>query len=538
MRLHPDVARELNLVAAPCRRGWAPAIFSLALCGMLVVPAFAQTPAKDAVAPAKVTKTLSDDQIASYIRLGDLYMKGDGVPKDPAKAFQFYSLAKAAGSRTADVKLAMMSFEGVGGTSDREAALKTLEALAEAGNAAAALFVGDVHSGKYGDPAAPEKALAAYAIAAKAGDQTALLHVGDFYSAGNAVDYDPAKAAEAYRSAADAGSRTGAIEFARLQALGEGVKRDPDAAMARLAAIPEDGRASALLAEGDLKLRGGAATLDIDGAIAAYAQAAEMGQVSALVRLGDLYNYENFGRQQPKTALSYYRQAADKGDKYGQLALAKAQLAKPKTAKAGLQALKALAAEGFAEADVAIANASLRGIGVKQNAKDALAQLSQLAAKGNIAARLRLIELYRDGSKDGRVWLVKRNVAKARAELAALEGKISLADFHVQDILLDVAAGKLAKADALAERLSHMPPSKRQRLVRDLRESAQPLYADYVRLALRRAGYPVADGGKKKSANKAFNKALQAYCADRNARKLCAGGLASPQTAEVLAPLF
>ncbi|WP_455273824.1 tetratricopeptide repeat protein [Rhizobium herbae] len=476
----------------------------------------------------------SEELAKSYRRLGQMYTEGKAVPRDLEKGVYYYRLAEQAGSDEARLTLAMMAYTDPGMGLDKAGALAHITALATQGQVPALSFLADIHAGLYGDAPDFELVLASLEEAADRGDVAAMIRIGDYYREGKVVGYDAAKAVAAYERAEVAGNRTVTEELAIFQAYGEGMSRDAAAAMARLESVKAQGRLSALVTEGDLMLTGGAPIVDVAGAIEAWNTAAAQGRVDAMIRLGDLYFYGLYGAQQMKKALAYYQAAADNGDLYGRLAFAKAQLARPTTAKDGQRQLESLAASGFDEAGVAIANAYLRGNGVPQNPKVGLSRLTDMAASGSIQARLRLIEIYRGGLVDGRRQVVRADAAKATALLDEIGPSLGKSERLHQEILLDAVSGKIGRPMQFIRRLDALPVTMRHRLVKDLRAEAPHLYLELVRLKL-------VDGGYLSLGQKGWKSvigAMMAYCQDRGVRKVCAAGPFAPRTTAALQALF
>ena len=464
-----------------------------------------------------------------------MYAEGKAVPRDLEKGVYYYRLAEQAGSDEARLALAMMAYTDPGMGLDKAGALAHITALAAQGQVSALLFLADIHAGSYGDAPDFELVLASLEEAADRGDVAAMIRIGDYYREGKVVGYDAAKAVAAYERAEFAGSSlTVSEELAIFQAYGEGMSRDAAAAMARLELVKAQGRLSALVTEGDLMLTGGAPIVDVAGAIEAWGTAAAQGRVDAMIRLGDLYFYGLYGAQQMKKALAYYQAAADNGDLYGRLALAKAQLARQATAKEGQRQLESLAAGGFDEAGVAIANAYLRGNGVPQNPKMGLSRLTDMAASGSIRARLRLIEIYRGGLVDGRRQVVRADEAKAVALLDEIGPSLGKSERLYQEILLNAASGKAGRPMQFIRRLDALPVTMRHRLVRELRAEAPHLYLELIRLKL-------VDGGYLSLGQKGWKSvigAMMAYCQNRGVRKVCAEGPFAPRTTAALQALF
>jgi TPR repeat protein len=470
----------------------------------------------------------------SYMRLGQMYIEGKAVQRDLEKGLFYIRRAEQAGSDEARLALSILPYKFAETGLKKTDALARLQDMAAEGQISALLFLADVQAGSYGDEPDWTQALASLGIAADRGSVEAMLKIGYYYRRGEVVSYDAQQAVTAFKRAEAAGSRTASQELAIFQAYGEGMDPDAAAAISRLKAAKAAGRISALVTEGDLKLKTGTPKIEVDGAIAAWTEAASAGRTDAMLRLGDFYYNGYFGRRQLKKAFAYYRAAADAGDPFGQLALAKAQLAQAQTAKAGIEQLEGLAKSGIDEAGVAVANAYLRGTGVRKDVQAGLRRLQDMAESGSIVARLRLVEIYRSGLRDGYGQLVRTDKAKAASLLKPLLPSLGVSLRLYHELLLSSAMGRLRNPDDLARKLDDLPLSLRHRFFKDLRADVPDLYFDLLRSKLADAGYLEVDTvGWKPTI-----RAMMSYCRSRGVEKVCASGPFAPQTAEMLSALL
>lgn len=471
---------------------------------------------------------------SGYVRLGQMYTEGQAVQRDLQKGVFYYRQAEQAGSEEARLALSVLPYRFEGSGLKRSEALTGLHELAEKGQVSALLVLADIYAGIYGDKPDPAQSLAILEQAADRGSVEAMVKVGNHYREGKIVSYSAEKAIAAYRRAEAAGSRSAAEELAVFQAFGEGMDADMPAAVKRLETATRSGRTAALVTLGDLKLKIGQPNIDVDGAIAAWTRAANEGRIDAFLRLGDFYSNGFFVQRQLKKALSYYKAAADAGDPYGQMYLAQARMMQDSTAKEGLLQLTALADDGFEEAGIAIANGRLRGTGVPQDIKAGLQRLEDMATSGSVLARLRLVEIYRNGLADGYGRLVKPDAKKAAGLLKAVLPTLGTSAQLYHKILLDASTGKVEDPAKLAQRLAALPVSMRQRLFKDLRGDAPDLYFELLQLKLANAGHLAAD----QEGWKPTIRAMMNYCRNRGVEKVCASGPFAPQTAEALQALL
>jgi len=133
------------------------------------------------------------DAVAQEI-LGFIYLHGEGVPRDDAAAFQWFTRAANAGRTEAQFALGRMYRDGLGVTPDREAALLWLRRAAEQGETDACNSLGELYLGSSGVPADHKTALEWFFRAAEDGSARAMYNIGLRYAEGQGVDRDEIEA--------------------------------------------------------------------------------------------------------------------------------------------------------------------------------------------------------------------------------------------------------------------------------------------------------------------------------------------------------
>ncbi len=203
---------------------------------------------------------------AVMYRLGSMYARGSGVPRDEAEAVRWFRMGANAGNTQSMTDLALMLFEGRGAERNTTEALSLLKSAADSGNTNAQWrYASVLNEGKYAtkDPA---QAIVYYQRAAEAGYSPAmvdlgLMHVngngvprnyqeaarwyqkainlnhpaamvnlGILYQRGNGVEKSESMAADLYRRAADLNQPAGMHNLAALLDAGRGVPRDSEKA--------------------------------------------------------------------------------------------------------------------------------------------------------------------------------------------------------------------------------------------------------------------------------------------------------------------
>ncbi|MEY9197450.1 TPR repeat protein [Sinorhizobium fredii] len=224
----------------------------------------------------------------AYLRLGDLYSRGEDVPADYFLAIEHYRRAAAKGSIDATVKIAEMQARGQGTRKDVIGALAELHDLGRSGEARALLALGD-HYGT-GEVVPIEASLARnyYESAAGKGSTTALLRLGDGYRKGLFGSRNLAKAADSYRKAWEAGNRGAAIALGVLEA-SAGRKRIAANGTARLRRAANEGVDGAAVALADAMFYGYGTARDPSGALSLLEEARSKGDRQALLALVAAY---------------------------------------------------------------------------------------------------------------------------------------------------------------------------------------------------------------------------------------------------------
>ena len=180
------------------------------------------------------------DPIAMTL-LGELYANGLGVPRDDAKAADWYKLAAARGDKNAMFALAMFALQGRAGPRDREQSAKWLAAAAKLGHAEAAYDLALLYIEGQLFPQDFKRAAELLRVAADAGSPQAQYALGTFYKDGRGVPQDMHEAVTLWAAAALADDTDAQVEYAIALYNGDSVPRDEDAAAAIFRKAAEHG---------------------------------------------------------------------------------------------------------------------------------------------------------------------------------------------------------------------------------------------------------------------------------------------------------
>lgn len=167
-----------------------------------------------------------DGDAESQFRLGNLYSDGEGVPKDDAKAVEWYREAADHGYAKAQNNLGVMYLLGQGVPRDLTKAGEWFRKAAEQGLDASQTQLGDMYVRGEGVPKDAAKAMEWYLKAAEQGQVDAQFNLGAAYAFGKGVLKDAVKAVEWYRKAAEQNHVDAQNYLGWAYAKGVGVPKD------------------------------------------------------------------------------------------------------------------------------------------------------------------------------------------------------------------------------------------------------------------------------------------------------------------------
>jgi uncharacterized protein len=249
----------------------------------------------------------------AQFQMGDLYMTGHGVARDPAAAAAWYRAAAQQGHAVAASNLGVLYAEGRGVPQSDAEAVNWFRKAADAGDAGGENNLGSMYLAGRG--VAPNDAQAGKWIlaAAQHGVPEGQYALGTLCANGRGVAQDNAQAVKWWKAAAAQGYAPAQILLGKLYVAGAGVPRDYAEAMRnfRSADTPQ-----AWYQLGRLYQQGlGVTASDADAAVW-WLKAAERGLPEAQSALGSLYL-----KRDPVEAYSWFALAAASGDKEAALAL-------------------------------------------------------------------------------------------------------------------------------------------------------------------------------------------------------------------------
>ncbi|WP_394829934.1 tetratricopeptide repeat protein [Pendulispora albinea] len=132
-----------------------------------------------------LTKAANDGNVIAELTLGKAYLQGvPTLPKDPARAHDWFARAAETGNANAAYYMGVMSKSGEGTKRDPEEAIRWFEKAADAGSAHAMLLLANAYRNGEGVAADPKKALDLYQRAAELDHPAALQALAMAYQRG------------------------------------------------------------------------------------------------------------------------------------------------------------------------------------------------------------------------------------------------------------------------------------------------------------------------------------------------------------------
>jgi uncharacterized protein len=170
----------------------------------------------------EASKRAQQNDPAAMTLLGELYAQGLGVPRNDAKAADWYKLAAGKGDRNAMFALAMFKLEGRAGPKNPDEAAHLLSDAAKLGHPAAEYDLGLLYLQGQQFPQDFKRAAELFRAAADAGNSEAQYALATMYKEGRGVDKDANKAMQYMGLASLAGNVDAMVEYAIAEFNGTG----------------------------------------------------------------------------------------------------------------------------------------------------------------------------------------------------------------------------------------------------------------------------------------------------------------------------
>jgi len=200
--------------------------------GQWKIQQLSRTPPSAKPGEIQALRTRADaGDLDAQAELGEKYVQGNGVEKNPGHAEKWFRKAAEQGFAKAQFNLAVMYDGGKGIKTDKVEALRWYRKAADQGFAEAQYDLG--YNYAHGDGVERDYAQAVgwYRKAADQGYASAQVNLGTLYVNGLGVPRDQAQAMAWYQKAAAQGDAKGQFEVGAVYAEGRGVQKDDKAAV-------------------------------------------------------------------------------------------------------------------------------------------------------------------------------------------------------------------------------------------------------------------------------------------------------------------
>ncbi|MDO8804050.1 MAG: SEL1-like repeat protein [Elusimicrobiota bacterium] len=250
---------------------------------------------------------------------GLLCAKGQGgIPKDDAKAAEWYLKSATQGLAVAQYELGRALLRGAGVPPDKSAAAGWIRKAAEQGNARAEFDLGQMYSRGDGVPGDLGQAGSWWLKAAEQGHSGAQFNIGLLYAKGQGgMPKDDARAVAFYRKAAEQGFANAEYSLGIMYDKGRGVAQDYAEAFKWYAKAAGKGDSDAQTSLGIMYQKGLGVQKNDAQAVEFFRKAAEQEDAGGQVNLGLCYADGRGVRKSLVTAAKFYREAAEQGDMAG-----------------------------------------------------------------------------------------------------------------------------------------------------------------------------------------------------------------------------
>jgi len=260
--------------------------------------------------------------VESHRLLGELALVGEGMPKDPAIALEYFRRGVEAGAISCRLALHRLFREGRELPKDLLEAEQYGRSAAESGNAEAAYEMGIFYE-RYSE-GAPEWLRAAEWMrkAADQGNLAAILRLADYQLEGRLGSVNSAEGIRLLRAAANSGSPGAAFRIGESYQDGVHLPQDAVASTAWFRVAAELGDAVAANVYGLALTTGNGVRADPAAAATWFRIAAEQGNLDAMVNLGELHQHGVGVERDPGKARTFLEDAAREGSAVGARKLA------------------------------------------------------------------------------------------------------------------------------------------------------------------------------------------------------------------------
>jgi TPR repeat protein len=256
--------------------------------------------------------------------LGDTYMHGKGVPKDPARAVALYEQACDGDDARGCSRLAYAYAHGRGAAVDEARAvalyrrsIALFTPSCDKGDAQDCDGLGIQFVKGNGVPKDEARALALFTKACDGSSASGCANLGIMYADGEGVPKDAARALALYTKACDGGDALGCSNLGMFYKHGEGVPKDEARALVLYTKACDGDYALGCANLGDMYVNGNGVPKDETRALALFTRACDGGSAPGCANLGIMYADGEGVPKDAARALALYNQACDAGSAFG-----------------------------------------------------------------------------------------------------------------------------------------------------------------------------------------------------------------------------
>ena len=172
-------------------------------------------------------RPLADQGVAdAQLKLGTMYAKGEGVPRDLSKAVVLWGQAGHQGKMEADIRLASYFLSGHASSQDYGVVAEACHRLADRSDVTGNRCLGFMYSHGYGVPQDAVQGTTWFRKAAAQGDLQSMDALGSIYQLAEGVAADYGQASFWFGKAADLGDPWAMVNLASMAIQGQGGPQD------------------------------------------------------------------------------------------------------------------------------------------------------------------------------------------------------------------------------------------------------------------------------------------------------------------------
>jgi TPR repeat protein len=362
-------------------------------------------------------------------KLGNMYRKGEGLPKDYARAVHFYARGARYGDVNCQINLGDMYKLGLGVTVNYEEAIRLYRLAAEKGDVSAQYYLGNMYENGQGIKQNIVEAVQYYHLAAAQGNKDALKaeknaekqldiislnKLGNMYRDGQDVKQDYEYSVHLYKLGAERGNAESQFNLGNMLKNGLGIKQDIIEAerLYNLAATQGYKNAQIELETvkqlsptdfnklGNMYLDGKDVKKDYSKAVHFYTLGATLGNAEAQYNLGNMYKNglgikQDYAEAEKFFLLAIKQNNIDAMVNLGQMYENGVGVVKDESEAVKLY--KLAVTKNNAKAQFILGNMYEQGKGVEKNITEALRLYRLAAAQSNTDAQCILASMLKKG---------------------------------------------------------------------------------------------------------------------------------------------